>query len=399
MVCHANDPVLIDMAASNPSFQADQPPSSPDLTSKALAPPVAPAIIEWQRREGRHHLPWQATRDPYRVWLSEIMLQQTQVATVISYYERFTSRFPDVASLANASLDEVLALWAGLGYYRRARNLHACARHVMDIWGGTFPPDSASLETLPGIGRSTAAAIAAFCYGERSAILDGNVRRVFCRYFGIEGDPGSTDVLRQLWALAQDALPTPDQIKAQPDSMVRYTQGLMDLGATRCTRSRPACTTCPLQALCIAHKTHRTHLLPSPRARKARSEQDVHLLFLTCAGRVFMCKRPDEGVWANLWSVPQAGTEKDLRSNCASLIDLTAAVLEPMATFTHDLTHFRMVIQPWRLALPDTYSETFSSKSYAPLEQGVWIDQQQLESYGMPAPIRPLIEMLTQPPA
>ena len=227
----------------------------------------SPRIVAWQRLHGRHDLPWQNTRDPYRIWLSEIMLQQTQVATVIPYYERFLARFPDVAALAAAAQEDVMPYWAGLGYYARARNLHRCAQEIARDWQGRFPPTAEAIATLPGIGRSTAAAIAAFAYGERSPILDGNVKRVFTRHFGIAGDPSKREVEQRLWALADT------QVEVAPDlDMAAYTQGLMDLGATLCTRGKPACDKCPVADTCVARREGRQAELPTPkRARRCPS--------------------------------------------------------------------------------------------------------------------------------
>ncbi|AWB35881.1 A/G-specific adenine glycosylase [Orrella marina] len=365
---------------------------TPSSTRDDQALKIAPTLIRWQRSAGRNHLPWQNTADPYRIWLSEIMLQQTQVATVIPYYQRFLERFPDVISLAHGSLDEVMALWAGLGYYSRAKNLHACAKRIEQDWQGSFPPDSRSLETLPGIGRSTAAAIAAFCYGERAAILDGNVRRVFCRFFGIEGDPGSRQTLLELWALAELALPSSSFIETQPDGMRRYTQGLMDLGATVCTRSRPDCQSCPLRTDCTAVATGRTDSLPTPKKRKIRHEKDVHVLLMTWQNAVYLHRRPDKGIWANLWSLPDAPTEPDLKKVLTTLADKIVPRLEPMAAFSHELTHFRMVIRPWRASLPD--DAALPALTNTDREQ--WVKLEELGRYGIPAAIRPLIEGITQ---
>lgn len=234
----------------------------------------AQRVITWQREHGRHTLPWQNTHDPYRIWLSEIMLQQTQVATVIPYYERFLTRFPDVASLAAAPEAEIMEMWAGLGYYTRARNLHRCAQLVMSDWGGRFPGSARDIETLPGIGRSTAAAVAAFAYGERSPILDGNVRRVFARHFGIEGDPASRAVQDRLWLRAEAELPAQDPVRErEAEDMRAYTQGLMDLGATLCTRGVPDCGRCPVRGTCVALREARQHELPTPRAQgRARAQ-------------------------------------------------------------------------------------------------------------------------------
>lgn len=354
---------------------------------------IAHTLISWQRSAGRNHLPWQNTTDPYHIWLSEIMLQQTQVATVIPYYQRFLERFPDVISLARGSLDEVMVRWAGLGYYSRARNLHACARQIELDWHGSFPPDSRSLETLPGIGRSTAAAIAAFCYGERAAIMDGNVRRVFCRYFGIEGDPASRPTLLELWTLAESALPSPSLIEAQPDGMRRYTQGLMDLGATVCTRSRPDCQNCPLQNDCTAFATGRTDSLPAPRKRKSRQEKEVHVLLMTWQDTVYLQRRPDKGIWANLWSLPDAPTERDLKTMLSSLAEDVRPATVPMAAFPHELTHFRMIIRPWRVALPAHSTRP----SLGDIDRENWVNLDDLGRYGIPAAIRPLIEGIIPP--
>ena len=226
----------------------------------------SPRIVAWQRLHGRHDLPWQNTRDPYRIWLSEIMLQQTQVATVIPYYERFLARFPDVAALAAAAQEDVMPYWAGLGYYARARNLHRCAQEIARDWQGRFPPTAEAIATLPGIGCSTAAAIAAFAYGERSPILDGNVKRVFTRHFGIAGDPSKREVEQRLWALADT------QVEVAPDlDMAAYTQGLMDLGATLCTRGKPACDKCPVADTCVARREGRQAELPTRAQGGARA--------------------------------------------------------------------------------------------------------------------------------
>src|SRR5690606_5792790 len=236
------------------------------VSGSAIIPPMdfASRIVAWQRSHGRHGLPWQRTQDPYRIWLSEIMLQQTQVATVIPYYQRFLERFPDVAALAAASQEEVMPYWAGLGYYARARNLHRCAQAIVNEWSGRVPPTAQQIASLPGIGRSTAAAIAAFARGGRAPILDGHVKRVVPRPFGIEGDPARRDVEQRLWALAEA------QVAAAPRlDMAAYTQGLMDLGATLCTRGRPDCGGCPLADTCVARREGRQAELPTPKTRKA----------------------------------------------------------------------------------------------------------------------------------
>lgn len=253
---------------------------------------LAVRIVNWQRTKGRNHLPWQHTRDPYRVWLSEIMLQQTQVTTVIDYYQRFLERFPTVNDLAQAHIDEVLSLWAGLGYYARARNLHACAKAVVHDWHGQFPETAAELETLPGIGASTAAAIAAFCSGQRAAILDGNVKRVLTRHFAIADDITRSATTRQLWTLAERELPTKAHTSAEPDAMARYTQGLMDLGATVCTRAKPNCSACPLQSSCAACKLGKPQSFPVKASKKReKPTREIDLLWLTCNDHVLLEKR------------------------------------------------------------------------------------------------------------
>jgi A/G-specific adenine glycosylase len=260
-------------------------------------PAIARHVVRWQRRAGRSGLPWQATRDPYRVWLSEVMLQQTQVATVLDYYHRFLARFPTVQSLAAAPQDDVLALWSGLGYYSRARNLHLCAQVVVAEHGGQFPRTSRELAQLPGIGRSTAAAIAAFCYGERAAILDGNVKRVLTRVLGFGHDLALAANERALWADAEALLP-------QRDVDV-YTQGLMDLGATVCLARAPRCDACPLTADCVAHAQGRTTAFPVKSRRARRGRRRHALLWVVQRGRWWLVQRPARGVWAGLWSLPE----------------------------------------------------------------------------------------------
>ncbi|MEY4591322.1 MAG: A/G-specific adenine glycosylase, partial [Pseudomonadota bacterium] len=256
----------------------------------------AKRLIEWQLENGRHHLPWQVA-DPYRIWLSEIMLQQTQVSTVIPYFQRFIERFPDVVSLAEAPQGDVLEAWAGLGYYARARNLHRCAQTIASQFSGNFPDNATTLATLPGIGRSTAAAIAAFGFGERAAILDGNVRRVLCRHFAVEGFPGEAAVQARLWDIAEAELPLAKDITA-------YTQGLMDLGSMVCTRRRPKCGDCPLNTTCLANRQGQTGMLPTPKPRKTIPQREVAFLLLLHseegAQHWLLERRPQQGIWGGL---------------------------------------------------------------------------------------------------
>lgn len=284
----------------------------------------APALIRWQKKHGRHDLPWQQSTDPYRVWLSEIMLQQTQVRTVIPYYARFLEKFPTVEALAAAPLDNVLALWAGLGYYARARNLHACALRVVNEFGGCFPADAETLATLPGIGRSTAAAIAVFGFGQRAAILDGNVKRVFCRVFGIEGVPTTGPVDKALWTLADTLLPRED--------LATYTQGLMDLGATCCTRSKARCDTCPMTSLCTAFNTDRVNELPHRKPKSTLPVRTSHVWLILEGDHVWLERRQACGIWGGLLSLPDADSVK-LPTNALAL---------PGTEVRHKFTHFEL---------------------------------------------------------
>ncbi|TAK91522.1 MAG: A/G-specific adenine glycosylase [Burkholderiaceae bacterium] len=350
------------------------------------------AVISWQQQHGRHHLPWQKTRDPYRIWLSEIMLQQTQVSTVIPYFEKFIARFPDVCSLAQASSDEVMALWSGLGYYARARNLHRCAQVICSEHGGRFPQRAETIATLPGIGRSTAAAIAAFAFGERTAILDGNVKRVLCRYFGVEGFPSQSMVEKKLWVLAEQQLPS--------RNIETYTQGLMDLGATLCLRSQPACPRCPLQETCIAHRSQRTITLPTPRPARAQPQRYALMLVLCHGPDVLLEKRPASGIWGGLWSLPQldlnadefpsgiAHTPLQLRiierlERCGLRAEDVARITERNA-FTHTFTHFKLHALPVQIVLQNRP---------AALERSgrLWLALSALDDTGLPAPVRRLL--------
>ena len=267
-------------------------------------------LLAWHRRHGRHDLPWQGTRDAYRIWVAEIMLQQTQVAAVIPYYARFLQRFPDLASLAGAPQDEVLRLWSGLGYYSRARNLQRAAQMVVEHHGGAFPRALAQIEALPGIGRSTAAAIAAFAYGTRAAILDGNVKRVLARHFAVAGFPGEKRVEQRLWQLAEEQLP--------PRAIERYAQAIMDLGATLCTRAKPDCAECPLAQSCQALALGRVREFPAPRPAKAVPTRSTHMLLLVRNGELLLEKRPPSGIWGGMWSLPELEQAANARARCRS---------------------------------------------------------------------------------
>ena len=332
----------------------------------------ARCMVDWQRLHGRQSLPWQNTQDPYRVWLSEIMLQQTQVTTVLDYFPRFLTRFPDVACLAAAPQDDVLALWSGLGYYSRARNLHKCAQEVMSRFGGAFPRRAEDLQTLPGIGRSTAAAIAAFCFQERVAILDGNVKRVLTRVLGYGEDLALAKHEKALWVLAQDLLPK------QAADMPRYTQALMDLGATVCLPRKAQCEACPVSARCQAKARGEPLAYPVKTRKLKRSSATLWLLWAVNAqGQVWLQKRPEKGIWAGLFSLPVFESE----------VHLLAAWTqggEPryIASWKHVLTHRDLHLHPIQMLGPE---------QLPPVCEGQWVDAHVWPDLGLPAPIRALL--------
>ncbi|MGE5472211.1 MAG: A/G-specific adenine glycosylase [Bacteroidota bacterium] len=330
-------------------------------------------LITWQKAAGRHDLPWQKTRDPYRIWLSEIMLQQTQVATVIPYYQRFLASFPDVAALAAAPIEVVIEHWAGLGYYARARNLHRCAQQVAAGYGGRFPETPEQLAELPGIGRSTAAAIAAFAYGRRAAILDGNVKRVLCRHYAIEGSPASTAVERSLWALAESLLPE--------NNIEAYTQGLMDLGATVCTRNRPRCGYCPLAAECIACRDGRQGELPQARPRKAVPERTSGFVLISDGRRLLLERRPPSGLWGGLL-VPPEGEPAGVLAG----LGLQLLRQSELAPLKHAFTHFRLTLKPVLC--------TVAANSGVAERGWEWVDLDKAAEVGVPTPIRKLIRQV-----
>ena len=350
------------------------------MTARPLPLELAPTLIAWQRVHGRHSLPWVGSRDPYRVWLSEIMLQQTQVSTVLGYYQRFLQRFPDVAALAAAHQDDVLALWSGLGYYSRARNLHRCAQVVVDQHGGRFPAHSVALATLPGIGRSTAAAIAAFCFDERCAILDGNVKRVLTRALGNSDDLAEGRHERALWQQAEALLPA--------QHIAAYTQGLMDLGASLCSTRRPACDACPLAGLCVARAEGQPEAYPVKTRKLKRGQREHALLWLDHKDSVWLVQRPQTGVWAGLWSLPEFESDQALWDQASDW----PGVGRPMPTVQHALTHFDWTLRPCHWPLPDQLSTAGRNLVETGLPSGRWVVREQALSMGLPAPIRRLLE-------
>jgi A/G-specific adenine glycosylase len=361
--------------------------------SKTLknSPPLAETLVAWQKIHGRNHLPWQNTQDPYRVWLSEIMLQQTQVSTVLDYYDKFLQHFPTVADLAAAPQDKVMGLWSGLGYYSRARNLHQCAKDVVTRFGGKFPVTAAELITLPGIGRSTAAAVASFCFSERVAIMDGNVKRVLTRVWAYDADLSVSKNEKALWQLAENALPT-RQIKT---AMARYSQALMDLGATLCLPRKPHCQACPVRQTCKAFALGVPEKFPV-KTRKIKRSSEVHWLLLAqnTKGQVWLEKRPPRGIWASLYSLPLFDSEASLRAvfepkakllkldKTATTTSSAAMDLEVLPAFKHVLTHKDLHCHVVKVQL---------KKAPRAPHAGAWFSEKDWMVLGLPTPVRHLL--------
>jgi len=323
-------------------------------------------LLAWFDKNGRKDLPWQKPTTPYRVWISEIMLQQTQVATVIPYFERFMATFPDVTTLAQASLDDVLALWAGLGYYRRARFIHQAALAIVSDFGGMMPSSVDALTSLPGIGRSTAGAIVSLAFGKQAAILDGNVKRVFARYVGIYGDPSASKTQRELWQYAEEAL---------PDARFGdYNQALMDLGALVCTRSAPACEACPLNKHCYALNNDATDELPEPKKRKTLPVRSKQFVLLRHNDALYLERRGPDGIWGGLWCTPIVDDLDDFITD----LDVDTRVAQPM--FRHTFSHFHLDIHPHEVAL-----------NTRPKLPGQWFSVDELNRIGYPKPIARLL--------
>ena len=352
-------------------------------------PHIASRLVAWHAERGRHDLPWQKNRSAYRVWVSEIMLQQTQVGTVIPYFERFMARFPDVRALADAGADEVLHLWTGLGYYARARNLHRAAQIIRDEHGGAFPTEFEKVVELPGVGRSTAGAILALSTGARHAILDGNVKRVLARYYAIDGAPDDNATLATLWERAEDNTPA--------DEVATYTQAIMDLGATVCTRVHPRCGECPLIQDCRARIEERQGELPAPRRKRAaRRSRHAVMLVARHASSVLLVQRPSSGVWGGLWCLP----EFDDAMAAARFAKQQLGVKKPgvaLPEIEHSFTHFDLVITPIVARCTGPRGENKSVrgvKDGGPLQ--LWYDLTQPARVGLPAPIKTLLGSLTE---
>lgn len=342
----------------------------------------ASRLIAWQRLHGRHDLPWQGA-DAYGVWLSEIMLQQTQVATVIPYYQRFLATFPTLATLAAATEEQVLTLWSGLGYYARGRNLHRAAQRIMAAHHGIFPRHFDDIVALPGIGRSTAAAICALAYHEQRAILDGNVKRVLARYCGIAGWTGDAKIEAQLWQQAEALLPQRD--------VATYTQALMDMGATRCTRSKPRCDECPLNADCVAYQTQRVGEFPTPRPRKAVPEKQVTWLLLMHDNTILLEKRAPMGIWGGLWSFPQLEDGAELPQDYVLRQGLQVLTRHDLSEFTHTFTHFKLHITPVLLNLANSVRRVAQAAE-------VWLPVADAEQLAIPSPVRRVLQKIRDRP-
>ena len=356
------------------------------MSKVVKAPPTfAETMVSWQKTHGRNHLPWQNTQDPYRVWLSEIMLQQTQVTTVLGYYAKFLAHFPTVAELAAAPQDQVMGLWSGLGYYSRARNLHQCAQDVMTRFGGVFPQTAQELMTLPGIGRSTAAAVASFCFSERVAIMDGNVKRVLTRVWAYDADLSVSQNEKTLWEKAEAALPS-RQLKT---AMPRYSQALMDLGATLCLPRKPHCPSCPVRGECQAYALGSPEKFPVKTRKLKRSSEVLWLLMaLNKKGEVWLEKRPAKGIWASLYSLPVFESEEALKEalNVKGLKKTMKLSEEPqgtlLPTFKHVLTHKDLHCHVMKVMMnqaPQTPTK------------GAWWAENDWKVLGLPTPVRHLL--------
>lgn len=341
----------------------------------------ASLVLNWFDQHGRKHLPWQQNRNPYRVWVSEIMLQQTQVATVIPYFERFMERFPSVHELAAASQDEVLQLWTGLGYYARGRNLHKCAQVVVDQYQAKFPESVDELEALPGIGRSTAGAIISLALNQPATILDGNVKRVLARHHAIEGWPGQKKVADKLWAIAEELSPT----KRSAD----YTQAMMDLGATLCSRSKPLCAQCPVNTTCIAFKEGTPERYPGKKPKKALPVKATQFLIIhNQHGDILLEQRPSVGIWGGLWSFPELSTEENALDHCQQHRG-EVAHHEKCSPFRHTFSHYHLDIHPIHIHIEKTHRKVAGNDSLR------WYSEQEWLSLGLAAPVKKLLDELT----
>jgi len=337
------------------------------------------AVLKWFDQHGRKNLPWKKPCSSYRVWLSEIMLQQTQVKTVIPYFHKFIKHFPNVKRLAEANIDEILRLWAGLGYYARARNLHRTAILIQDTYKGKFPQDLAGLQSLPGIGRSTAGAILALSMQQPAAILDGNVKRVLARFHGISAWPGLPAINKELWLLAEKFTP----IKRVAD----YTQAMMDLGALICTRTKPKCTLCPLQKHCAAYASGTPNLYPGTKPSKQPLPiRSTYLLILRNErGEILLEKRPPTGIWGGLWSLPECAIDEDIKQWCRKQHYCEIKHFQPWPKLRHTFSHFHLDINPLLIEIKKWHPPAMESADT------VWYNSDRLHEIGLAAPIKKLL--------
>jgi A/G-specific adenine glycosylase len=341
-------------------------------------------VLDWFERHGRKDLPWQQQPTPYRVWVSEIMLQQTQVMTVIPYYQRFMQRFPDITTLAQAGQDQVLHYWSGLGYYARARHLHAAAKLIVKQHAGSFPDTLDAVLALPGVGRSTAGAILSLAYGQRHPILDGNVKRVLTRYHAVAGWPGQSGVLKTLWELAERHTPV--------QTVAEYTQAMMDLGATVCTRTRPVCEQCPVSTGCKAYATASQADFPAARPRKRLPVRKTAML-LCCNDRyeVIMEKRPPAGIWGGLWSFPEPGPDSVVDSWCRDEMGLSVTLLEEWPVVRHTFSHFHLDITPV-LVQADGHQNNLGHEGIREADNRLWYSAKGTDELGFAAPVEKLLQ-------
>ncbi len=339
-------------------------------------------LVAWFDICGRHDLPWQQEPAPYQVWLSEIMLQQTQVATVIPYFNHFIEQFPDIKLLANANIDEVLSLWTGLGYYARGRNLHHAAKIICNDFDGNLPADKEKLLTLPGIGRSTAGAIMALAFGQHHVILDGNVKRVLCRFYAVNGWPGKPAVEKHLWQLAEDLTPKKD--------VAKYTQAIMDLGATVCTRSKPQCNICPVSKECLARKQELQHKYPVSKPKKIIPLRKIIFLLLENKdGEILIQRRPAAGIWGGLWCFPECSLDDDIEKWLLTETGLSGTIIRKLSVIKHTLTHFRMEILPIHLKVKRCNNVKEKDDQQWCLTDGAL-------KFGIPTPVKKILKIIAE---
>ncbi|MBK5971080.1 MULTISPECIES: A/G-specific adenine glycosylase [Thiorhodovibrio] len=363
------------------------------MTTAWLPDAFAATVLDWFAQHGRKDLPWQREPTPYRVWVSEIMLQQTQVAVVIPYFECFIARFPTLHALARADLDDVLRHWAGLGYYARARNLHHAAREIEKRHGGEFPQQLDSLMALPGIGRSTAGAVLSLAGGQAHAILDGNVKRVLARCFAVSGWPGQSAVQHRLWVLADELLAAAVGLGPRGDwpGAAAYNQGMMDIGATLCTRGAPRCTCCPLSRQCLALASDQVRCYPKPKPKRSLPRRATRWLLVQDAqGNILLERRPASGIWGGLWTLPEAAMDEDFTSWCERHLGAQATAVEKLADRRHTFSHFALDIHPVRLRFPGL------SDRVADDDSRVWLSLEAATKMAVPAPLKRLLLELSE---